>query len=205
MLEIRNLKIYYSSYLALDIQLLDLSEGIYWLKGKNGSGKSTFLKCLAGLLPYRGDILMQGHSLRKHPERYLLEVNYSATEPIYPNFLMGKDLINFFLSAKQGNPAHVKQMVDGFQMQHFISDRPLSQYSSGMLKKLSLILAFIGSSRLILLDEPFITLDLDAAAFLTDQIYIRSQQGTSVLVTSHTDNFPLEANPVNLHLGKILF
>ncbi|WP_437919730.1 ABC transporter ATP-binding protein [Sphingobacterium sp. LRF_L2] len=204
MLEIRNLKKYYASYLALDIPYLDMKDGIYWINGKNGSGKSTFLKCLAGLLPYRGGISMQGHSLSRHPERYLQYVNYSATEPVYPDFLTGQDLIHFFLSAKHGNSVDVNPLVNGFQMQYVIRDRPISQYSSGMLKKLSLILAFIGQSRLILLDEPFITLDLDASAFLADQIYTRSKQGATILVSAHTEHFPLEATRVNLELGKLL-
>lgn len=205
MLSIQNLKIYYSSYLALDIPTLDIQDGIYWLQGKNGSGKSTFLKCLAGLLPYRGEIVLEGHSLKKHPKKYLIRTNYSATEPVYPDFLTGKDLINFFLRAKKGNPAEVEEMIVGFQMGSFIHDQPIAQYSSGMLKKLSLILAFIGGSKLILLDEPFITLDLDAMDFLNMQIRKRSIAGTTVVLTAHMDSLPVEAMTVNLELGKLLF
>lgn len=205
MLEIRNLKVYYSSHLALEVPSWEPPAGIYWIHGKNGSGKSTFLNSLAGLIPYRGDILMREFSLRKNPERYLRLVNYSATEPVYPNFLLGRDLIHFFLSAKEGTQEQVEMMIDGFQMRDFINHQPISQYSSGMLKKLSLTLALIGQSQLILLDEPFVTLDLDTTAFLQDQIWVRRQQGATIVVAAHTDRFPLEATIVNVESGKLKF
>ena len=72
-------------------------------------------------------------------------------------------------------------------MQTYI-DSPLGTYSNGMLKKLSLVLAFIGTRRLVLLDEPLITLDSQALKILYQWIVDKNtQDGTSFLLSSHQE------------------
>ncbi|MGV3539991.1 MAG: ABC transporter ATP-binding protein, partial [Rufibacter sp.] len=60
-------------------------------------------------------------------------------------------------------------------------------YSSGMMKKLSLVLAFLGQPSLILLDEPLITLDTATVQAMYTLIKERHRQGVSFLLTSHQD------------------
>ncbi|WP_420149084.1 ABC transporter ATP-binding protein, partial [Spirosoma sp.] len=66
--------------------------------------------------------------------------------------------------------------------------KPTGTFSSGMLKKLSLLLAFLGNPQLVLLDEPLTTLDVATAARLFEYIrQIRAEQNVSFLLTSHQD------------------
>ena len=70
-------------------------------------------------------------------------------------------------------------------MQDYVR-QTISTYSSGMLKKLSLVLAFIGQPELILLDEPLITIDNDSLQVLYSWIVEKHQkEGTSFLLASH--------------------
>jgi len=70
-------------------------------------------------------------------------------------------------------------------MQSFVN-RPVGTYSSGMMKKLSLLLAFLGNPKLILLDEPLITIDTASLAILNTWIREKhKQEGTSFLLSSH--------------------
>lgn len=102
MLKVENFSKSYGRKLILQLELLEFQNGIYWVKGENGTGKSTLLKCLAGLLSFQGEISLNSKSLKKSPEYYLKLVNFSETEPIYPDFLTARQLINFYISCKKG-------------------------------------------------------------------------------------------------------
>ena len=70
MLELTNCEKKYGGRLVLHIPSLKLNKGIYWLHGLNGSGKTTFLRMMAAMIPFKGDILFNGISLRHHAVYY---------------------------------------------------------------------------------------------------------------------------------------
>jgi ABC-2 type transport system ATP-binding protein len=148
----------YNQQPVLDISHLKLERNIYWLKGINGSGKTTLLSILAGLIPFKGDIQLDGINLRHDPVSYRCLVNFAEAEPLYPDFMTGYELINFYQDIRKAAIVQVDMLINLFKMHHFIRS-PIGTYSSGMVKKLSLLLAFIGRPSLVLLDEPLATLD----------------------------------------------
>lgn len=183
---------------------LTLQPGIYWLKGINGSGKTTLMKSIAGLIPFDGQITVSGLSIVKNRASYCRSVNYAEAEPEYPPFLTGSDLIAFFYQQKQhsGPPSPLIEMlgVDKF------ASGEIGTYSSGMLKKLSLALAFIGSPTIVLLDEPLITLDVASVATLQLQIESLHASGVSFLITSHQE-FLLQhtsVTPLIIHQQQLM-
>lgn len=184
MLQLQNYKKHYGSFLVLQIPELILEKGIYWFKGVNGAGKTTLLKSIAGLIPFDGEISVNDLSIRSQRRGYLKIVNYAEAEPFYPSFLTGKDLVDFYLKAKGGLLQPVKEMISAFGMSSYLKNQ-VGTYSSGMAKKLSLLLAFIGQPKLILLDEPFITLDVEAVTFLHQHIEVLYRSGVSFCISSH--------------------
>jgi ABC-2 type transport system ATP-binding protein len=186
MLQFQNFKKSYGNYPALKIENLQLQPGIYWIKGVNGSGKSTLLKSIAGILAFDGDILINNSiSIKKQPVAYRKLVNFAEAEPVFPDFLTGTEMIALFADAKDAPAGQEDQFIKSMGMQSFV-DRPVGTYSSGMMKKLSLLLAFLGKPKLILLDEPLITIDTVSLAVLNTWIRERYQQeGTSFLLSSH--------------------
>ncbi|SHF84505.1 ABC transporter ATP-binding protein [Pedobacter caeni] len=176
----------YGGHLALEIPEMTIDSGIYWLKGANGSGKSTLLKAIAGLLSFEGQIrLSPDIYLKKQPVAYRKIVNFAEAEPLFPEFLTGQEMIRMFVTAKSASPGQEQYYLESMQMQHYIN-QPVSTYSSGMLKKLSLVLAFIGQPKLILLDEPLITIDSDSLQVLYRWIVEKHQKdGTGFLLASH--------------------
>lgn len=82
----------------------------------------------------------------------------------------------------------------------YIDHEPVSNFSSGMLKKLSIILAFIGKPDVILLDEPYITLDQNAISVLNAFLNIQMQNGKTIILTSHLEKLPFET--INVELTK---
>jgi ABC-2 type transport system ATP-binding protein len=187
MLTLKDFSKYYSRHLILQIPKLQLEPGIHWVKGENGSGKTTFFKALAGIHPCTGEIVFDdGLSLHDNPIEYRRYVNYSEAEPFYPGFLTANDLIHFVGKAK-GAKAEQSNLSEEFGINHF-KVNPCETYSSGMLKKVSIALAFLGSPRLIILDEPLITLDEEARKVLYKAIDRFISGGkTIVLISSHQD------------------
>jgi len=185
MLEIENFKKSYGSHLVLEIVDAQFAPGIYWLKGKNGSGKSSLLRCIAGAASHRGNIRLRGISLRENPMAYRRQVNFAEAEPMYPEFLTGSELVAMFEQAKGNGSFPSSRLLAEMEMEGYI-ESPIGSYSSGMLKKLSLVLAFLGDPKWILLDEPLNTLDLNSLNTLYEWISRSTDEnGTGFLLSSH--------------------
>lgn len=193
----------YGPQIVFDMTDFSLDEGIYWLQGQNGIGKTTLLRCIGGILPFDGDICLEGVSLKKATASYLSRVNYAATEPIFPDFLSGKQIIDFFLRCKKTITADYKELIASFGMEDYL-EIPTGQYSSGMLKKLALVLTFIGSCKLILLDEPFITLDVQAKHTMQQWLDYKRMEGTNILFSSHEEEQLLDTTPIAIRQSKLI-
>jgi ABC-2 type transport system ATP-binding protein len=196
MLQLRSIHKRYGSKLVLDIAELDLETGVYWLQGPNGSGKTTLLRILAGILPFKGDVLLRNPgqknpvSLRQSPTQYRRLIAWADAEPQYPGFLTGYDLLDFYRNILHPEPAQVQWLIEGFGAGAWLDTR-IAAWSSGMTKKLSLLLAFLGKPALILLDEPFTTLDQAGRIVLDNLIEDRHlRSGASFLISSHQEIGP---------------
>lgn len=185
MLLLSNIQKHYHHFLALDIPEIKFEKGLSWIKGANGSGKTTLFKIISGIAPFKGEIILNPNiSCKKKPQQYRLFANYAPAEPVYPTFLTGNDLLDFYVSCKNGNDTQVKMLCDIFNMHEYIKN-PVGTYSSGMLKKFSIACAFIGSPKVIVLDEPLITLDEQSANNLYDLIKETLSREVAVLISSH--------------------
>ncbi len=186
MLVLTNITKKFGATTIYSIGSLEWPAGLYWIKGANGSGKSTFLKMLAGLLPFNGEIAMNAVSIHQDPVKYRREINYAAAEPVYPSFLRGTELLAYVSQLKNGNATQAAEIKQWLGIDHYL-DNPAGSYSSGMLKKLSLLLAFTGNPKWILLDEPFTTLDQASQQSLVKLIRQKREEGISFILTSHHD------------------
>lgn len=195
----------YPSGFEVVIPQLDLPEGIHLILGGNGSGKSTLLKALAGIHPANGEVLLNGTSLSSQPIDYRRKIGFSAAEPTFPEYLNLKDLITVVAKAKQSTHAEIAELTTILEVGEFMT-YPIGGYSSGMLKKSALMLAFLGKPELIILDEPFTTIDAQTQGQLVRLICQRAKEGTGFLITSHQSG-PIELLPVTsvLHMrsGKL--
>lgn len=184
MLQLIDIKKSYGSRNILLIPKLNISPGAYWIKGNNGSGKTTLMKIISGVIPYEGSVILYGIDLAKNPMNYRRLVSFAEAEPVFPGFVTGWDLIHFVQNIRKEKEKSIQSLVDYFYVRSFLN-YAVGTYSSGMTKKLSLLLAFIGDTKLILLDEPLITLEDVFLPLLFSLIKERQAQGTSFLLSSH--------------------
>jgi ABC-2 type transport system ATP-binding protein len=185
MLTIRNFTKHYNDHLVLAVPQLTFGKGASWVKGENGSGKTTLFKSLAGIIPFEGEIFFEdGTSLKDHSVAFRKRINYCEAEPLYPGFLTAKDLIRFVGKTRNATSGQQEQYCKWLGVDHFFH-KPTETYSSGMMKKLALAMAFLGEPKVIILDEPLITLDEQTRTVLFQLIREQLAAGVAFLISSH--------------------
>ncbi len=125
---------------------LEVQPGVIHLCGSNGSGKTSYLKACAGLLPYDGDCVIQGASLRKDPVAYKLQLGYCPDQYEFLENITAQQYLEF-VSHAYGLSGDVSRVADdsielGFQP--FWKTR-VSALSYGNRKKLLLLASRLNS------------------------------------------------------------
>lgn len=175
----------YGPKTVLARQSFDMTGGIHLLTGPNGSGKSTLLKILAGMIPFEGQIELLGQiTLQQDHRAHRLAVSYAEAEPLFPPYLTGQYLVDLFITLKEGQLAQLATLKEILGITDYF-DQKIATYSSGMKKKLALCLSMVGNPRLILLDEPFNTLDPDSRLHLEQYLAQLAAQGIHLLLATH--------------------
>jgi heme exporter protein A len=171
---------------GLDLNLVPGS--IVWLRGRNGRGKTTLLRLLAGLSnPAHGQVLIQGRSLRDLGAQGRRLWVYVGHQNALKDDLTVTESLRF-LARLQGLPHDgpaLKQALQRLGIAHrqHAMVRTLSQ---GQRRRVALArLALSGSAPLWLLDEPFDALDADGIQALNAVLEDHARHGGAVVLTSH--------------------
>lgn len=174
----------YNENIIFEIPKISLGYQAYWIKGPNGIGKSTLLKCMVGLTEYKGRIAINDHTISENRINYLKEISFAEAEPMYPGFMTGQEIINYYIATKSVDKKYMTSTISYFNISHFLNSK-ICTYSSGMLKKLSLVLNLGRNTNVTLLDEPLITLDSATQEQLLHFIKQQIDEGKQFIITSH--------------------
>lgn len=184
---------------VLDALSFTLAPGVHWLRGPNGTGKTTLLKLLAGALkPARGDILLCGRSLAKLSPVDREAIFLCADDLPHLHWLTAGELIAVYASIYRSiDITHLDSLLGSFRLTSLVNV-PIEGLSLGERKKLQMAVALSVNVRLLLLDEPFNGIDAAAAALVRTELHRRcGSEGDIVILTSHTDP-GLALKPIDL-------
>jgi ABC-2 type transport system ATP-binding protein len=173
---------------ALDKLSLEVQEGeVFGLLGPNGSGKTTTIKLLLGLIrATRGDAFVFGRDPGDRAVK--ARIGYLPEETYLYKFLDAEETLGFF-GGLFGLPratirTRAKELIQMVGLGH-ARKRRLGEYSKGMARRLGLAQALINDPSLVILDEPTSGLDPIGSAEVKDLIVRLKKQGKTVLLCSH--------------------
>lgn len=160
---------------------------LFGLLGPNGSGKTTTIKLILGLLfPTEGEVTVFGRpatDVRKN-ER----IGYLPEESYLYRFLNAEETLDFYgrlfnIPAKE-RKKRVDELIKLVRIEH-ARRRQLKEYSKGMARRIGLAQALINDPELIILDEPTTGLDPIGVREMKDMILKLREQGKTILMCSH--------------------
>jgi ABC-2 type transport system ATP-binding protein len=187
-----DLRVSFGGLRAVDSLALRVPEGsVTGLIGRNGAGKSTTIRVLAGLLapdPGSGPVEVLGGRFPADRLRIRRETGYLLAEPALFPYLTPAETLRF-LGAAYGIPdaearRRAEELLDFFGLEE-AADRIVDDFSTGMRKRLELAAALIHRPRLLVLDEPFESLDPLMVRALKQLLLRYRDAGGSVLLSSH--------------------
>lgn len=190
MLRIENYTKQYGDKKAVDDLSLHIRPGeVYGFIGHNGAGKTTTLKACAGILQFeKGEICVDGVSIRENPLECKRKIAYIPDNPDLYDFMTGIQFLNFIADIfgidAATRQARIHRYADAFELTADLA-QPISAYSHGMKQKLAIIAAWIHEPKLIIMDEPFVGLDPKASHLLKQMMRQLCDNGSAIFFSTH--------------------
>jgi len=190
-LEVDNLAKRYGDVLALRDLTVRVDEGeCLVLLGRNGAGKTTALRCMAGvLLPTAGRVRVDGIDASEDPTAVRAKVGLMPEVPGLYERMSARAYLDHFGAIYDIEPAErasrINELLDLFELTD-AGDRWLGTFSKGMRQKVALIRATLHRPRLVLADEPTSALDPDSAR--RAWVYLKDLQkdGCALVICTHS-------------------
>jgi ABC-2 type transport system ATP-binding protein len=177
--------------------------------GPNGSGKTTCIRMLLGLArPSAGRVRLRGMDpVRNHVEA-LTGVGYSAELPNIQTFLTPRQVTELAAAemGMKGPAGEVDRVLEEVGISEY-ADTKVGKLSKGMVQRLSVAQAMLGSPEVMVLDEPMIGLDPAGTAHLREVLRAYARDGGTILMSSHmmAEVEDLCSSIALIHSGKLLF
>lgn len=189
-IEVKGLTKRFGQFIAVDkVDMVIPREAVYGFLGPNGSGKTTAIRMMCGLLePSAGEIEVLGMKIPQQTRQIRREVGYMTQKfSLYSDLtiLQNMQFMAQIMGVKRSNRnARVHDLLDRFNLTSF-SKRTAGALSGGQKRRLALAAAIIHHPKLLLLDEPTSEVDPNTRREFWDELFIMCEGGTTVLVTTH--------------------
>jgi len=211
MLEARHLvKRYYGVAVVADVSFTVRPGDVIGYLGPNGSGKTTTVKMLTGLLePTEGTVVFNGRTVADDPNSFRARLGYVPEEPhLYP-FLSGREYLELVGRLRE-LPSRVLDRKIPALLELFgiatAADQSISSYSKGMKQKVLISAALLHDPDVLILDEPDSGLDVTTMLVLRHLVQALARQGKAVLYSSHVLEVveKLCHHVIVLHRGRVV-
>ncbi|MBF6541453.1 ABC transporter ATP-binding protein [Nocardia brasiliensis] len=185
MIEIRDLTLGYPGVTVLEVPELSVADGaLTYLIGLNGTGKTTLLRCICGVItPAVGTVRVDDTVVRAHhstPASLGMHLNYRAFDPRHT----ARRHLRWIARARGLRTARVDDVLEIVDLVR-VADRRLGHYSLGMLQRVGIAAALLSEPQTLLLDEPLNGLDIAGIRWIRGLLRDLADAGTCVLVATH--------------------
>lgn len=195
-----------------NLQALDHVDAVYHagnsyaLIGPNGSGKTTMIKSILGMvIPTSGRITVEGKSIAGD-WRYREKIGYMPQIGHFPQNMTIGQLLDMMKNIRRNTSDLDEELIDAFDLQS-IYEKRMHALSGGTRQKVSAALAFLFHAPVLILDEPTAGLDPVSVEILKDKIKKERSDGKLFIISSHilSDLEELSSDVVYLFEGKIQY
>lgn len=186
MIAIKHLTKRFGDFCAVDDVSFEVRAGeILALLGPNGSGKTTTLKSVAGLIsPSAGAALVDGLDSWADGIAARKRISYLPQRVAFPEMLSAREVLEFFCRLRKLPLECAREALASSRFNGF-GDRPVREYSGGMVQRLGIAVLSLADSPVLLLDEPTTGLDPEASLHLREFLTSCRDEGKAILLTSH--------------------
>jgi heme exporter protein A len=168
---------------------LDVHRGeLLHVSGPNGTGKTTLLRVVSGLLrPEKGSVAWQGRSIAATAAEYQSELAYASHEPALKSDLTALENLRFTVGLKRrATVAELRSSLERTGVAH-CADLPARVLSAGQRRRVAMARVLAFRADLWLLDEPYTNLDGSGSSLLSALLAEHVGQGGVALVVAHHD------------------
>jgi ABC-2 type transport system ATP-binding protein len=186
-LAVDSLIIRYGDRIAVDNLSFTIRPGqIFGLLGPNGAGKTSTLKAILGLVEKTaGKALVYGKDVSEDPAYVKSHIGAVLESPVLFDSLTPNEFIEFVASVrKMQNTNRTAQLVGAFALEEYM-DTPIASLSMGNKQKTTIVAALMSEPQLLLLDEPFNSLDIRSVKIFRELILNHVRKGNAVLFSTH--------------------
>lgn len=190
LLSIRNLRVQFGRFLAVDDVSLELHAGhLLGMIGPNGAGKTTTLRAAAGLQPVTtGTVRVFGHDVFKHATVTGCHLAFTPDNPALYDTLTVEDFLRF-IAACYDLPANVAtERIDHWLNRLWLEDKRTARVgtlSKGMRQRLGVARSLLPDPHVVLMDEPAAGLDPAGRVAFRQMLAGLRDQGKAIVVSSH--------------------
>lgn len=187
-IEVKNLAKNFKKIEVLKDINVEFEEGkIYGIIGRNGSGKSVFLKILCGLYePSCGEVLIDGKNIFKNGI-FLPETRAMIDKPCFLPDLSGFENLKLLASIQNKiSEKEIEKILDAVNLMSE-KDKKFKNYSLGMKQKLNIAQVLMENPKIMIFDEPFNGIDIKSVEKIK-KLILDSKNDKIILVTSHVKN-----------------
>lgn len=183
-------KVYNDTNVALNKLSFNVEKGeIVGFIGPNGSGKTTTMKLLSGIIsPSSGKITVNGYDIMKDPLLVKKSIGYISDSPDIFLRLKGIEFLNFIADIYKVDKEKRKEKIESLASLFEIKDSlslPMLSYSHGMRQKIMVISALLHDPDVWILDEPLTGLDPKSAYILKNMMKEHAHKGKTVFFSTH--------------------
>lgn len=191
MIKFKNVtKVYNRTIKAVNNVSFEVRGGeIVGFTGPNGSGKTTTIKMLTGILPPdKGEIKINGFDIKNNMIQAKSSIGYIADSPDMFLRLKGIEFLNFIADvykvSNDDRKKRVNELAERFELTDALSS-PMMSYSHGMRQKLMVIVALVHNPPVWILDEPMTGLDPKSSYELKEMMREHAKKGNAVFFSTH--------------------